>query len=199
MTLKFNDRGFAVEDATATVYVIDDNREYTSSVEMLISAGTTLPPRAFLDEPPEAEEGKAILRSEDGGSWVQVPDYRGQTAYATDNSGPAEIKLPGDVPEGYTLLVPATPYDNWDGKKWVTDKEAQKLGQVAEADAQKELLIAEANAYINSQNWPSKLALGRLKDEDKAKFNAWLDYIDAVTAVSISAAPDISWPEKPDK
>ena len=188
---------FAVEDATATVYVIDDNREYTGSVEMLISAGTTLPPRAFLDAPPEAEEGKAILRAEDGQSWILVPDYRGQRVYATDNSGPMEIKLPGEVPEGYTLLVPATPYDNWDGKKWVTDKEAQKLGQIAEADAQKETLIAAANACINEQNWPSKLALGRLSDADKAKFNAWLDYIDAVTAVSTSTAPDITWPEKP--
>lgn len=197
MTLRFDDRGFAIEDATATVYVVDDNREYTGAVEMIISAGTTLPPRAFLDEPPAEEKGKAILRSEDGEAWEVVPDYRGQTVYATDNSGPVEIKQPGILPEGYTLLVPATAYDNWNGKKWVTDKEAQKSGQVAEAEAQKESLIAAANAHINGQNWPSKLALGRLKDADKEKFNAWLDYIDAIAETSTSTAPDITWPERP--
>ncbi|ELY2859502.1 tail fiber assembly protein [Cronobacter sakazakii] len=139
-------------------------------------------------------KGQKVLRTGDGNSWILVPDYRGQTVYATDNSGPMEIKLPGEVPEGYTLLVPATPYDNWDGKKWVTDKEAQKLGQIAEADAQKEALIAAANACINEQNWPSKLALGRLSDADKAKFNAWLDYIDELNSLDISEAPDIDWP-----
>lgn len=197
MTLKFDERGFAIEDAAATVYVVDDNREYTGAVEMIISAGTTLPPRAFLDEPPAEEKCKAILRSESGEAWEVVPDYRGQTVYATDNTGPVEIKRPGNLPEGYTLLVPATAYDNWNGEKWVTDNEAQKSGQVAEANEQKESLIAVANAHINGQNWPSKLALGRLKDADKAKFNAWLDYIDAIVETPTSTAPDITWPTPP--
>lgn len=105
----------------------------------------------------------------------------------------------GDLPQG-------EPQQSWEinetGSGNITvgvDPVKLKAIQVQEAEEQRQAMIAEANAYINSQNWPSKLALGRLKDEDKAKFNAWLDYIDAVTAVSISAAPDISWPEQPDK
>ncbi|WP_237680783.1 tail fiber assembly protein [[Erwinia] mediterraneensis] len=112
------------------------------------------------------------------------------------------------VPEGvrywivdYETLPTSYPQESWDindetGAVFVDEVRLKKL-QVAEADTQKEALIAAANAYINEQNWPSKLALGRLSDADKAKFNAWLDYIDAVTAVSTSTAPDITWPEKP--
>ncbi|MEQ3426368.1 tail fiber assembly protein, partial [Citrobacter braakii] len=30
-----------------------------------------------------------------------------------------------------------------------------------------------------------------------ASLNTWMDYIDAVTAIDTSTAPDISWPELP--
>lgn len=65
-------------------------------------------------------------------------------------------------------------------------------------DARKQTLIDEANSYINGQQWPSKLALGRLKDADKAKFILWLDYLDALAEVDTSTAPDITWPSKPE-
>lgn len=197
MNIKFDENGFAESDGIALLYTADQNREYAGQVETNISAGTSLPPGAYLDEPPAEKEGKAVMRSEDGTKWVIVADYRGQTAYATDNSGPVEIKEPGEIPDGYTLLTPATAYDNWNGAKWVTDKDAQKLGLIAEAEAQKSALIDEANAFITEQNWQSKLLLGRLKDSDKAQFNRWLDYIDAVTDTDTSSPASVQFPAKP--
>ncbi|TYF69287.1 phage tail protein, partial [Enterobacter hormaechei] len=34
-------------------------------------------------------------------------------------------------------------------------------------------------------------------DDDKALFNEWLDYLDALKAVDTSSAADITWPEIP--
>ncbi|WP_439291819.1 MULTISPECIES: tail fiber assembly protein [Rahnella] len=71
--------------------------------------------------------------------------------------------------------------------------------QVASADAEKQNRIDEANAYMNSKQWPGKAAMGRLKDTEKAQYNTWLDYLDALDGVDTSTAPDISWPSTPAK
>ena len=68
---------------------------------------------------------------------------------------------------------------------------------VATADAQKQQLIEQANAYMNSKQWPGKAAMGRLTDSEKTKYNAWLDYLDALEAVDTTSAPDINWPTPP--
>lgn len=68
----------------------------------------------------------------------------------------------------------------------------------SEAGAKRDQLIDEANIFITSNNWPTKLALGRLKDADKEKLNAWLDYIDVLEDTDLSDAPDVKWPVKPE-
>ncbi|ENR0220475.1 tail fiber assembly protein [Enterobacter kobei] len=65
---------------------------------------------------------------------------------------------------------------------------------VQQAELQKQTLISQANEYIDSKQWPSKLALGRLKDDEKASFNKWLDYLDALESVDPSKAQEIVWP-----
>ncbi|MEL2233941.1 tail fiber assembly protein, partial [Klebsiella pneumoniae] len=59
---------------------------------------------------------------------------------------------------------------------------------VKQAEIEKSGLISQANDYIDSKQWPSKLALGRLKDDEKASFNEWLDYLDALESVDPSKA-----------
>lgn len=70
-----------------------------------------------------------------------------------------------------------------------------KEQQIAEAEAQKQTLIAAVKA--ETEMLRAKLALGRIKDDEKALLNAWLDYLDELEAVDVSTAPDISWPVKP--
>jgi hypothetical protein len=36
-----------------------------------------------------------------------------------------EVTTLGDYPEGTTPNAPASPYDKWDGEKWVTDTDAK--------------------------------------------------------------------------
>lgn len=63
------------------------------------------------------------------------------------------------------------------------------------AEAEKQYLITEVNT--ETQMLQTKLALGRIKDDEKVLLNAWLDYLDELEAVDVSTAPDIIWPVKP--
>lgn len=69
---------------------------------------------------------------------------------------------------------------------------------VALAEIQRQSLVDAANAIIGENQWPSRLQLGRITDEDKAKFIRMLDYLDALSAIETSQAPDINWPELPE-
>lgn len=71
----------------------------------------------------------------------------------------------------------------------------EQLVSAAEADKQKR--IDSANAYMNSKQWPGKSAMGRLSDAEKAQYNLWLDYLDALETVDTSTAPDTTWPVQP--
>ena len=80
---------------------------------------------------------------------------------------------------------------------WVDIPPPTQEEQVATAEAEKQDRIDQANAHMNSKQWPGKAAMGRLSDAEKAKYNEWLDYLDALEAVDTSSAPDIDWPTPP--
>lgn len=169
--------------------------EFIGVTEEYLLAGVGIPAHSRPDAPPEAGEGYVSVVTDAG--WQLVPDYRGKTAYAKNGSGTFTVKVPGELSEGYTAEAPKTAYDSWTEAGWITDDAALKASVIAAADAEKQRKIDDANAYINGRQWPSKLALARLADAEKAEFNRWLDYLDALTAVDTSTAPDISWPERP--
>lgn len=66
---------------------------------------------------------------------------------------------------------------------------------IEQAEARKQYLIAEV--HTETEMLRTKLALGRIKEDERALLNAWLDYLDLLEAVDVSAAPDIDWPAKP--
>ena len=103
-----------------------------------------------------------------------------------------EVTAPGDYPEGTTTTAPATPYDKWDGEKWVTDTDTQHAADVAAAEQQKAVLLAEAQTAISI--WQIELQLGIISDDDKASLVSWLSYIKALQAVDTNAVSDINWP-----
>lgn len=103
--------------------------------------------------------------------------------FATYSGIPPEGKTRGISDEGMPVWVDLPPLSHED--------------EVEAAEAEKQSRIDQANEYINSKQWPGKAALGRLKDDEKAQYNAWLDYLDALEAVDTSTAPDITWPTPP--
>ncbi|ELP4027330.1 tail fiber assembly protein [Escherichia coli] len=71
----------------------------------------------------------------------------------------------------------------------------EELIEITESERQ--LLINQANEYMNSKQWPGKAAIGRLKGDELAQYNLWLDYLDALELIDTSGAPDIEWPTPP--
>ncbi|WP_431022587.1 tail fiber assembly protein [Erwinia rhapontici] len=82
---------------------------------------------------------------------------------------------------------------------WVASPEPTKDEIIEISKMNIKNLKDQANEIINSNQWPSKLALGRLGDTDKIKFNAWLDYIDALEALDAENALNLVYPKRPDE
>lgn len=78
---------------------------------------------------------------------------------------------------------------------WVDVPPLTREQHIAIAASQKQALIAEV--HKETEMLRTKLALGRIKEDEKALLNAWLDYLDELEAVDVSTAPDIIWPVKP--
>ncbi|KIH35889.1 tail fiber assembly protein [Escherichia coli] len=68
---------------------------------------------------------------------------------------------------------------------------------IAEAEREKQRRIDVANEFMNNKQWPGKAAIGRLKGDELAQYNLWLDYLDALELVDTSSAPDNEWPTPP--
>ncbi|WP_433647185.1 tail fiber assembly protein [Kosakonia pseudosacchari] len=71
---------------------------------------------------------------------------------------------------------------------------AELVSSAADVKAQK---IQAANDLMNSKQWPGKAVLGRLKGDELAQYQSWLDYLDELETVDTSDAPDIRWPDEP--
>ncbi|EKY6693039.1 tail fiber assembly protein [Escherichia coli] len=193
-----NSEFIATKAGNITVYNYDgETREYISTSNEYLAIGVGIPAYSCLDAPSTHKAGYAICRSMDLNSWEYVPDHRGEIVYNTETGDAKEITSPGDYPEKTTTIAPLTPYDKWDGEKWVTDTEIQHRAAVEAAETLRRSLIDTAMASVSLIQL--KLRAGRkLTDAETVKLNAVLDYIDAVTATDISTAPDIAWPELPE-
>ena len=96
-----------------------------------------------------------------------------------------------EAPEGkYRGVIDGMP-------AWIDIPPPTHEEQIAAAELEKQQLINQVNEYINSKQWPGKAAIGRLKGEELAQYNLWLDYLDALELVDTSGAPDIEWPTPP--
>lgn len=158
------------------------------------------------ENPPRA--GANYLRNESGVDWYSISwdhERTAKNAYAcTDESNTVvattldgELLFPGgltvwemsknEVPEGfltpgfYTLII--------DGK-WSVNYSKQ-------AEDKRNALINEAKDY--SEEWRTELALDMISDDDLAKLKKWTAYIKDLRNLDLSGAPNINWPEKPEK
>ncbi len=192
-----NSELIATKAGNITVYNYDgETREYISTSNEYLAIGVGIPAYSCLDAPGTHKAGYAICRSVDLNSWEYVPDHRGEIIYSTETGESKEITVPGDYPENTTTIAPLTPYDKWDGEKWVTDTEAQHSSAVEAAEAQRQSLIDAAMASISLIQL--KLQAGRkLTQAETTRLNAVLDYLDALEMVDTSSAPDIEWPTPP--
>ncbi|WP_142688882.1 tail fiber assembly protein [Klebsiella aerogenes] len=194
---ELNDDMIAVVAGYITVHNFDgDTLEYTGVSNEYLAVGVGIPAYSSIDAPGEKKDGFAICRTRDLHSWEYIDDHRGETVYSTETGNELKIKNLGNYPDGITVQKPSTPYDRWDGKKWVTDVNAQHSADVELAKGKKLELLSEAQKKINF--WQTELLLGMISDEDKSQLTEWVKYIKAVQALDINSASAIQWPESPE-
>ncbi|EOZ6413764.1 tail fiber assembly protein [Cronobacter turicensis] len=196
--VNLNHQLLAEEAGFITVHNYDETtREYLSTCREYLAEGIGLPAKSCTDAPGEPVKGLVICRTADLTAWEYVPDYRGEIVYSIKTGEPLKITMPGDYPDDTTPAAPATRFDVWNGKAWVTDEDARRAADVEDAKAMKSRLRSAANGIISQQQWPSRLMLGRLNEQEQVAFTTWLDYLEALEAVDTSRAPDITWPQPP--
>lgn len=80
---------------------------------------------------------------------------------------------------------------------WVDVPPPTEEELIEQAEREKQHRIDTANEFMNAKQWPGKAAIGRLKGDELAQYNLWLDYLDALDAIKTTSAPDIKWPTPP--
>ncbi|BBG58522.1 tail fiber assembly protein [Providencia rustigianii] len=194
---EFDENGLATKAGWAVIYRYKhDTREYSGVDFDNVPLGSSVVGDSCLDKPElPTKEGIAIIRSEDEKSWLLIADYRGKVAYNTETRQPIVVDFIGDIPSTVTFLEPQTEFDKWNGKKWVTDKEAQKTALIAEAEHEKALRLEKAEQHISMLD--RKVRLEMATDDEKKLLKQWEVYSIKVSDIDTFNVPDIEWPEKP--
>ncbi len=109
--------------------------EYTGWSDEYINTGVSIPACSTGIDPGENIPGKVAVFT--GKGWSHEEDHRNETVYSTENGAAVTVDYIGAIKDGYVTLSPLTPYDKWDGEKWVTDTEAQHSAAVEAAEAQR--------------------------------------------------------------
>ncbi|MDY4387910.1 tail fiber assembly protein [Pectobacterium aroidearum] len=193
-TTELNEKGLAIDTGWITVYQVNQvTREYQQANYEYLMRGVGVSAGSYVDEPEIPAEGKALCRSSDGKNWEHIPDYRGQRVYSTETRLAHYVAQLGELPGNVTLLEPATDFDVWNGKKWVTDTTAQQAAAVKVAQQQLASRKATATARINELTYAVNLDIAT--DEEKTALTAWQTYAVLLSRIDVSAA--IEWPEQP--
>ena len=89
------------------------------------------------------------------GAWQYLPDYRGKTAYRTDDGMPVLVEKVGELGDEFTF---SKPFEGavWNGEKWLADRhktaefKARHQDEIWEAIKQKRHAITRGGVYVPS-------------------------------------------------
>lgn len=190
--------GFASDSGWAFAHCINQSTgELLYSQDVWVSVGTSLPAGAFLDNPPQPEDGKAIVRQ--NGAWALVDDLRGTTAYNKQTKQSEVVSTLGALPSELTFIAPTSQFDVWDESTgcWVKDLQAEQEWLTQQATYQRTLLLGEASNEIAALL--DALDPAVISDPDDAvqvKLLEWKQYRAALAVIDCSIHP-VQWPAKP--
>lgn len=192
------ENGLAVVAGDIVVFNYDGStREFLAQSTEYLPVGVSIPANACTDEPLAAKMGFVVCRTLKGDGWEYQPDHRGETVWNVRTGEEQQITKPGDYPSDTTLNPPSTPYDKWNGERWVTDEAEKAAADIAEATATKAALIKSAAEKIEPLQ--DAVELDMATEEEKSRYDAWRKYRVLLTRVDTSLAPDIDWPEPPEE
>lgn len=190
--------GFASKSGWAFAHCINQaTGELLYSQDVWVSVGTSLPAGAFLDTPPQDEDGKAIIRQ--NGVWVLVDDLRGTTAYNKQNKQAEVISILGSLPSELTLIAPVSQFDVWSDESgcWVKDSQAEQDWFTQQATYQRTALLGEASVEISALlDALDPAIISNPDDQVQSKLMEWKTYRASLAIIDCSIHP-VNWPAKP--
>lgn len=190
------ENGLAVVAGDIIVFNYDSQtRAYLSQLTEYLPVGISIPANSCTDKPLAAKSGYVVCRRSTLTGWEYQADHRGETVWNIKTGESLQITAPGDYPANTTVYEPATPYDKWNGERWVTDEAAQQAAEIATANDTKVALINNATEQIAPLQ--DAVDLDMATDDEKARFNAWRKYRVLLSRVDISTVPSITWPKSP--
>lgn len=175
-----------IEDRTGQAFY-----DCIGSKHIIPDAYYNLPQGCTFIAPPDAKP--TFVTQWNGSAWVYVKDLRGQVAYNTATKAAITITEVGPVPDEYTLHVPGR-FDEWNGKVWVKNDEAEQAVAIDQADRKKAKLLAEATEQIAVLTYA--IDKGMATEEEQTNLAQWKDYRLMVNRVDTTSA-NVTWPEKP--
>lgn len=191
-----NKDNIATRAGEITVFNYDSvTRESLSSSVEFLSVGVGVPANACTDAPGESRPGFAICRKAGDSGWEYVADHRGETVYSTENGKPQVVMALGHYPEGTTVVKPASPFDHWDGERWVTNIDAQEAAAVTVAENEKRRLQSEAERIISPLSTAVKYQMAT--EAEARTLSDWEKYTVLLNRVDARLATHINWPEIP--
>ena len=190
------ENGFAVEAGEIVVFNFDNQtRVYLSQSTEYLPIGVSIPANACTDKPLAAKSGYVVCRNSKLIGWEYLADHRGETVWNVKTGAAQEITTPGEYPADTTIYPPSTPYDKWNGERWVTDAAAQHAAEITSANTAKVALIKSAGEQI--QPLQDAVDLDMATEAEKHRLDEWRKYRVLLTRVDTSTAPAITWPETP--
>ncbi len=190
--------GFASESGWAFAHCINQSTgELIYSQDVWVVIGTGLPAGAFLDSPPQHEQGKAIVRK--NGAWALVDDLRGITAYNKQTKQGEMISSLGPLPSDLTLIAPTSRFDVWDEDDgcWVKDDKAEQDWLTQQATYRRTSLLGEASNEIAALiDALDPEIISDPDDNNQVRLISWKVYRANLASVDCASHP-VQWPEKP--
>lgn len=189
--IQFNEKGHATTAGNVRVFYYDGHtKEYRGWSDEFIHVGVSIPGNSTMIAPGEPVAGQVWIF--DGSQWLASEDHRGKTVYSTADRSGVRVNYIGALKAGFVSASPATAFDVWNGKKWVTDTAAQQAAAVADAEQYRAGLVSaalESIAVIQLKLQASRA----LTDDEQSQLDRTLDYIDAVNVKKTDILP-VDWP-----
>lgn len=155
-----------------------------------------LPAHAFQLSPPDISSGLTPVIAASGDQWSYVADYRGSTVYNTLTRDAVKWDRLGVLPDSYTLEVPNSAFDVWNGQSWVLDKAARTAELTRVAARKKALLVQYTANKINTLQSAVDLDMATAAEKDALKaWKAYSVYLDRIDPSKMLTSTD--WPISP--
>lgn len=191
----FDENGLATTPGNIRCFYYDaETGEHTGWSDEYIHIGVSMPGSSTDIDPGDKIPGKVSVFT--GSGWEQREDHRGETVYSVEDKQESVVDYTGPVRDGFTGTAPSSPFDKWNGKKWVKDEEAEKAAHIREAEGARTGLMQKATNIIAPLQ--DAVDLDMATDEEKAQLLAWKKYRVLLNRVDINTAPDINWPAPPE-